>query len=127
MVGLRALAYSPPEGAPSVTSKDGGPSRGRTNQSVEVEGRPVASVPTQLAAELEARRSGRPVVTVVRGRGALVRRALVTADAVALFLAFLITALAFGPGEGVHNHLALGAEYLLFLLSLPLCALGAKL
>jgi exopolysaccharide biosynthesis polyprenyl glycosylphosphotransferase len=87
----------------------------------------VASVPTQLAAELEARRSGQPVVTVVRGRGALVRRALVTADAVALFLAFLVTALVFGPGEGAHNQLALGAEYLLFLLSLPIWALGAKL
>jgi exopolysaccharide biosynthesis polyprenyl glycosylphosphotransferase len=94
----------------------------------EIRSDQVAALPAQLAAELEARREGiRPDARVRRGRGALVRRALVSADFAALFLAFLTTALIFGPGVGRQNHLALGAEYLLFLLTLPLWALGAKL
>jgi exopolysaccharide biosynthesis polyprenyl glycosylphosphotransferase len=60
-------------------------------------------------------------------RGRLVRRALTTADAVGLFAAFVITAVIFGPGEGAHHHLALAAEYLLFLATLPLWLVGAKL
>jgi exopolysaccharide biosynthesis polyprenyl glycosylphosphotransferase len=60
-------------------------------------------------------------------RGALVRRALTIADIVGLFGAFLATALIFGPGEGVRNHFAIGAEYALFLVTLPFWLLGAKL
>ena len=61
-------------------------------------------------------------------RGTLVRRALVVADASALFAAFLVTALAFGTGAHPSSgHPSLGTQYLLFLLTLPAWALGAKL
>lgn len=60
-------------------------------------------------------------------RGALVRRALRIADVAGLFGAFLGTALIFGPGHGGQNHFALGAEYVLFLATLPFWLLGAKL
>lgn len=82
-----------------------------------------------LAVQLEAMRHGvRPASPAARrARGTLVRRALIAADASGLFLAFLGTALIFGPGGGAKNHLSLGSEYLLFLLTLPLWALGAKL
>ena len=60
-------------------------------------------------------------------RGSLVRRALRISDALALALAFLATALIFGPGKGGANHLAVGAEYLLFLATLPAWLVGAKL
>src|SRR5204862_7533157 len=62
-----------------------------------------------------------------RNRGWIVRRGLLTADAVGLTAAFVITALAFGQGAGEHNHLALAAEYLLFIATLPAWLLGAKL
>jgi undecaprenyl-phosphate galactose phosphotransferase len=88
----------------------------------------VATLPAQLAAELEAKRGGHGRTRLGRrARGALVRRALVLADACGLFLAFLVTALLFGPGAGAGNRLAIGAEYLLFLGTLPFWALGAKL
>jgi exopolysaccharide biosynthesis polyprenyl glycosylphosphotransferase len=72
---------------------------------------------------------GRPGAAVdgSRNRGWIVRRGLLTADAVGLTAAFVITALAFGQGAGEHNHLALAAEYLLFLATLPFWILGAKL
>jgi exopolysaccharide biosynthesis polyprenyl glycosylphosphotransferase len=60
-------------------------------------------------------------------RGRLVRRALVTADSLGLFLAFFVTALTFGTGGRQADQLALGAEYLLFLATLPVWALAAKL
>lgn len=60
-------------------------------------------------------------------RGAVVRRALVLADGVALTAAFVATALIFGPGSGNANKLALGAEYGVFLLTLPAWMLAAKL
>jgi exopolysaccharide biosynthesis polyprenyl glycosylphosphotransferase len=60
-------------------------------------------------------------------RGSLVRRVLLLADGIGLTSAFVITSLAFGPGEGAENRLALGAEYALFLLTLPLWMLAAKL
>ena len=49
------------------------------------------------------------------------------ADAVGLTSAFVITALVFGQGAGDHNQLALAAEYLLFIGTLPFWILGAKL
>ena len=54
-------------------------------------------------------------------------RALRLSDALALAVAFLATALIFGPGDGRANHLAIGAEYLLFLATLPAWLVGAKL
>ena len=60
-------------------------------------------------------------------RGTLVRRALRISDALALAIAFLATALVFGPGEGGANHLAVGAEYLLFVATLPAWLVAAKL
>jgi exopolysaccharide biosynthesis polyprenyl glycosylphosphotransferase len=67
--------------------------------------------------------AGRPRHT----RGWLVRRTLRISDAVALAVAFLATALIFGPGEGGANHLAVGAEYALFVATLPAWLVGAKL
>lgn len=49
------------------------------------------------------------------------------ADGIGLFLAFTTTALIFGPGEGSDNRLAIAGEYLLFLLTLPVWMLAAKL
>ena len=60
-------------------------------------------------------------------RGWLVRRALRISDALALAIAFLATALIFGPGQGNANHLAIGEEYLLFVATLPVWLVGAKL
>lgn len=60
-------------------------------------------------------------------RGWLVRRTLRISDALALAVAFVATALIFGPGEGNAHHLAIGAEYLLFLATLPVWLVGAKL
>jgi exopolysaccharide biosynthesis polyprenyl glycosylphosphotransferase len=60
-------------------------------------------------------------------RRALIGRALRVADAVGLAGAFLATALVFGPGEGAQNQLALGAEYLLFLATIPIWLVAAKL
>ncbi len=60
-------------------------------------------------------------------RGWLVRRALRISDAVGLTGAFVATALIFGPGTGAHNHLALGAEYVLFLATVPVWLVAAKL
>ena len=72
---------------------------------------------------------GRPgaVTDAARDRGWIVRRGLLTADAVGLLAAFVITALVFGQGAGEHNHLALAGEYLLFIATLPVWLLGAKL
>ena len=60
-------------------------------------------------------------------RGWLVRRALWVSDATGLGVAFVATALIFGAGSGQANHLAIGAEYVLFALTLPLWLVAAKL
>jgi exopolysaccharide biosynthesis polyprenyl glycosylphosphotransferase len=72
---------------------------------------------------------GRPgaVTDAARDRGWIVRRGLLAADALGLMAAFVITALVFGQGAGEHNHLALAGEYLLFIATLPVWLLGAKL
>jgi exopolysaccharide biosynthesis polyprenyl glycosylphosphotransferase len=64
---------------------------------------------------------------VRRDRGWLIRRALLSADALGLVGAFVVTALIFGRGEGAGNHLALVGEYALFAATLPAWLLGAKL
>src|SRR5581483_10755066 len=78
-------------------------------------------------AALGVERHGPSALPTRRSRGWLVRRALRTSDALGLGLAFLATALIFGPGEGAQNHFALGAEYALFIASLPVWLVGAKL
>ncbi len=92
-------------------------------------GERAAEPPTHLAAELETMRLGaRPETMPVRHtRGSLVRRALIIADTTGLLLAFLATAWIFGVNDGDQHRLSLGTEYLLFLLTLPMWALGAKL
>jgi exopolysaccharide biosynthesis polyprenyl glycosylphosphotransferase len=60
-------------------------------------------------------------------RGWLVRRALWLSDATGLSVAFVATAAIFGAGAGSANHLAIGAEYLLFALTLPVWLMAAKL
>src|SRR4051812_40037221 len=65
--------------------------------------------------------------SAIRDRGGIVRRGLLLADAIGLTTAFTVTAVIFGEGTGTHNHLALAAEYLLFIGTLPAWLLGAKL
>jgi FlaA1/EpsC-like NDP-sugar epimerase len=77
---------------------------------------------TPIGAEEQA-----PSTRSLHTRGWLVRRALRISDASGIALAFLATALIFGPGEGPHNHLAIGAEYLLFLATIPVWLVAAKL
>ncbi len=69
----------------------------------------------------------RPPTSNVRRRGWLVRRTLLLADVVGLTTAFLIAELAFGPGGGLGNEFTLLGESLLFLLTLPVWVVVAKL
>ena len=61
------------------------------------------------------------------GRGWLVRRALLSADALGLVSAFVITAALFGMTGGDSGTLSLLGEYLLFLATLPAWLFVAKL
>ena len=63
-----------------------------------------------------------------RDRGWLVRRALLSADAIGLLGAFLITAALFGRVDtGKTGALSLAGEYIVFLATLPVWLLAAKL
>jgi exopolysaccharide biosynthesis polyprenyl glycosylphosphotransferase len=66
-----------------------------------------------------------PVVSK-RSRGWLMRRLLLAADVLGLALAFAITELIFGS-HGTPDSVGLGAEVALFVLTLPIWLLGAKL
>ena len=61
------------------------------------------------------------------GRGWLVRRMLATADVVGLSLAFGITELAFAGDAGLISSVGTGFEALVFIATLPIWILGAKL
>jgi exopolysaccharide biosynthesis polyprenyl glycosylphosphotransferase len=88
----------------------------------------AAALPAALAAELESRRSGSDRPSHARaGRGRLIRRTLLAADLIGLTAAFVVTAFVFGLEGGTRDPLALGAQYALFLLTLPGWALLAKL
>jgi exopolysaccharide biosynthesis polyprenyl glycosylphosphotransferase len=72
---------------------------------------------SELAAAVPARR---------RGRGSLVRRALLLADVAGFLAAFLLTELFFGSSGSVER-VDVRNEYLLFFASLPCWIVGAKL
>jgi exopolysaccharide biosynthesis polyprenyl glycosylphosphotransferase len=70
---------------------------------------------------------GVPHAMTKRTRGWLIRRGLLSADAVGLTLAFILTALIFGQETRRHDQVSLGLEYVFFLLTLPGWFLLAKL
>jgi exopolysaccharide biosynthesis polyprenyl glycosylphosphotransferase len=76
----------------------------------------------QRTLDVLARRSASPV----KSRGALVRRALLVADVVGLSLAFLLTEYLFGS-SGSADTLSLGNEYVVFVATLPVWLVFAKL
>ena len=81
----------------------------------------IASKGPRPAADEEERTSGRR-----RGRGWLMRRMLLAADVVGLVLAFLLTEAVFGSA-GAPDAFGLWAEILIFVATLPVWLLGAKL
>jgi exopolysaccharide biosynthesis polyprenyl glycosylphosphotransferase len=62
-----------------------------------------------------------------RRRGWLVRRALLAADVIGLSVAFLVSELILGSGDGKLNRIGLWSEYAAFVASIPLWLIGAKL
>jgi exopolysaccharide biosynthesis polyprenyl glycosylphosphotransferase len=64
--------------------------------------------------------------SAVKRRGALVRRGLIAADVVGLALAFVLMELWFGS-SGAADDLSVGNEYVVFLASLPVWLVFAKL
>jgi exopolysaccharide biosynthesis polyprenyl glycosylphosphotransferase len=81
----------------------------------------IASQGARAAASVEQRRGARR-----RGRGWLMRRMLLTADVVGLALAFLLTEAVFGSA-GAPDAFGLWSEVVLFVATLPVWLLGAKL
>jgi exopolysaccharide biosynthesis polyprenyl glycosylphosphotransferase len=66
--------------------------------------------------------------SLTRGRrGWLVRRMLLVADVVGLASAFLVAELLFGPGDGAINRFGAAAEFVVFLATLPLWVVVAKI
>ena len=89
------------------------------------EGALAASLPAgidQRTLDVLARRSG----SGVKRRGALVRRGLIIADVTGLAAAFVLTELWFGS-SGAADSLSVGNEYVVFLATLPLWLVFAKL
>jgi exopolysaccharide biosynthesis polyprenyl glycosylphosphotransferase len=80
-----------------------------------------AAVGTRTLEILERRRS-----SPFKRRGRMVRAALLLADLVGLTLAFVVTEIAIG-NVGPNDTVSVGTETMLFLLSLPLWAIVAKL
>jgi exopolysaccharide biosynthesis polyprenyl glycosylphosphotransferase len=64
--------------------------------------------------------------SAVKRRGALVRRGLIVADVAGLALAFVLTEFLFGS-SGAADDLSIGNEYVVFLATLPLWLVFAKL
>jgi exopolysaccharide biosynthesis polyprenyl glycosylphosphotransferase len=64
---------------------------------------------------------------VVKRRGWLVRRMLALADVLGIALAFLLAQWLISPTSPTAQQLDVATEYLLFLLTIPLWVLGAKL
>ena len=81
--------------------------------------------PTPIDARAQHRTERRPT-GAVRGRGWLVRRALLAADVIGLSLAFLLAVLVFGD-RGPGDRLDAFGEFALFLTTLPLWVVVAKL
>jgi exopolysaccharide biosynthesis polyprenyl glycosylphosphotransferase len=80
-----------------------------------------AGIDERTLAVLARRRS-----SAVKRRGALVRRGLLVADVTGLALAFVLTELWFGS-SGAADSLSIGNEYVVFLATLPLWLVFAKL
>src|SRR5205823_3652247 len=83
----------------------------------------VAAVDERTLDILDRRRR----TAVVRRRGWLVRRALLAADVLGLAFAFLIAQALFPPRGAVFGAVDARAEFALFLLTLPLWVVMAKL
>ncbi len=64
--------------------------------------------------------------SAVKRRGALVRRGLIVADVTGLAIAFVLTELLFGS-SGAADSLTIGSEYVVFVATLPLWLVFAKL
>src|SRR6185369_6992101 len=64
---------------------------------------------------------------IVGRRAALVRRAFLLSDLLALTLAFVFTESAYGSHAALNNSLSAGSEYIVFLASLPVWLLILKL
>ena len=64
--------------------------------------------------------------SAVKRRGALVRRGLIVADVTGLAIAFVLTELLFGS-SGASDSLTIGNEYVVFVATLPLWLVFAKL
>lgn len=88
-------------------------------QGAEIYDEMTAAVDERTLAILERRRR----TAVVKRRGWLIRRALLAADLFGLSLAFVISEVLLGPGSGFGA----GGEYGLFIATLPLWVLAAKL
>src|ERR687888_1578028 len=71
---------------------------------------------------LERRASAR-----IRRRGWLVRRALMYADLAGLAIAFSLSEVLYAPAAGQVNRLGMSGEYAVFLASIPLWVVAAKL
>jgi exopolysaccharide biosynthesis polyprenyl glycosylphosphotransferase len=82
---------------------------------------PIARIDQRTLEVLDRRRTA-----PVKRRGALVRRALLLADLFGLSVAFLITELWFGS-VGARDDLTLTMEYVVFLATLPVWVVFAKL
>ena len=82
----------------------------------------AAEIPSQTR-EILSRRRGMPAR---HRRGWLVRRMLLAADLVGLSIAFVVAQELFERGGGRLNEVGRWPEYLVFFLSLPLWAVGAK-
>jgi exopolysaccharide biosynthesis polyprenyl glycosylphosphotransferase len=88
-----------------------------------------AAVETLVRGKLDQRTLDaldRRSASAVKSRGALVRRALIIADVVGLSLAFLVTEKIFGS-SGSADTLTMTNEYLVFVATLPLWLVFAKL
>src|SRR5919198_4898134 len=102
----------------------------------------VGSLDEEVRAELDGGRRVLPEValdertrdilerrasTRIRRRGWLVRRALMYADVTGLAIAFSLSEVLYAPAAGQVNRLGMSGEYAVFVASIPLWLVGARL